>query len=357
MALRSRDVSPPGEPAAPAPVPASLAAPGKTASGAWWMPGGHLQTTWGRIGRRGGLVSYERELLTTPDDDDLVLDHVPGPPEAPRVILLHGLEGCSHSVYLQGLARLFARAGWRATAVNFRACARASDRARRWLPNRRPRLYHSGDSGDLDFVVRTLAAREPRTPLYAVGVSLGGNVLLKWLGEQGARSRIEAAATISVPYDLAAASRHLERRAGRFYANHFLKSLRAKALQVVVRHPAETRGIDPDYIRLAQTFWQFDDAATAPLHGFRDAEDYYRRASAIRHLGAIEVPTLCVSSLDDPFIPRETLQRAQDAASDDVSFAVTPWGGHAAFITGPWPWRALYWAEEQVVAWLTARPA
>jgi predicted alpha/beta-fold hydrolase len=329
----------------------------KEPGGAWWIPGPHFQTTWGRFWRARHLVTYEREVLTTPDDDDLVLDHVAGPAGSPRVLLLHGLEGSSYATYVQGLASLIARAGWRVTAINFRSCARDPRRSRRWLANRRPRLYHSGDTGDLDFVVRTLSAREPATSLYAVGVSLGGNVLLKWLGEVGARSAIEAAATISVPYDLAAASSYLERAAGRMYAGHFLKSLKAKALDVMARFPRETEHMDRDRIRFAQTFREFDHRATAPLHGFATADNYYLKSSSIRFLSRIEVPTFCVSSADDPFLPAEVLGRAKEVASDDVTFKVTRWGGHAAFIAGTWPWRASYWAEEQAVAWLATRPA
>src|SRR5262247_1687384 len=152
---------------------------------AWWLPSAHLQTVWARFARSRRLVTFHREVLTTPDDDDLVLDHVAGPPASPRVLLLHGLEGSAYSLHTQGLAVLVARAGWRATVLNFRSCARDSRDIKRRLPNRRPRLYHSGETGDLDFVVRTLAAREPDAPLFALGFSLGGNVLLKWLGEQG----------------------------------------------------------------------------------------------------------------------------------------------------------------------------
>jgi predicted alpha/beta-fold hydrolase len=302
-------------------------------------------------------VTFERELLTTADDDELGLDHLPGPADSPRVLLLHGLEGGSHSVYMQGLAQAVAQAGWRATVLNFRSCSRDPRRPRRSLPNRRPRLYHSGETGDLDFLVETLAAREPRTPLLALGVSLGGNVLLKWLGEKGARCRVEAAATISVPYDLGAASAYLDRPAGRPYVSHFLSSLKRKALDLMARFPQETEHMDPDRIRFAQTFFAFDDYATAPLHGFRGAGDYYRRSSSLRFLSQIEVPTLCINSADDPFLPADVLTRAQDAASDDIRFAITPWGGHAAFAYGAWPWRARYWAEEQAIGWLKSRPA
>jgi predicted alpha/beta-fold hydrolase len=324
---------------------------------AWWARGPHAQTIWGSFGRASHLVDVEREVLTTPDDDDLVLDHVAGPADAPRVLLLHGLEGHTRSVYTQGLARALQRAGWRATVLNFRSCARDARRVGKTLLNRRPRLYHSGETGDLDFVVETLAAREPRTPLFAVGVSLGGNVLLKWLGEKGARCRLEAAATISVPYDLAAASRHLERAAGRPYVSHFLKTLKHKALGVMQRFPRETEHMDPDRIRFAQTFFAFDDYVTAPLHGFYGAGDYYRRCSSLRFVAGIEVPTLCLSSVDDPFLPAAVLARVRDAASDDVRLVATPWGGHASFAYGAAPWRARYWAEEQAVAWLLSRPA
>jgi predicted alpha/beta-fold hydrolase len=272
------------------------------------------------------------------------------------VLLLHGLEGSSYSVYMQGLGRLLARIGWRATAMNFRSCARDPKHLSRALHNRRPRLYHSGETGDLDFVVRKLSAREPSGTLYAVGVSLGGNVLLKWLGEQGARSRVEAAVTISVPYDLGAAARHLERRAGRFYAGNFLKTLKAKALDVRRRFPETADLLDAKRIKRARTFIEFDDLATAPLHGFQSADDYYRRSSSLRFLDRIEVPALCLGSADDPFLPADAIERARNVASEDVDIVTTPWGGHAGFITGRWPWRPLYWAEERAVAWLSGRP-
>jgi predicted alpha/beta-fold hydrolase len=323
---------------------------------AWWARGPHLQTIWGRYGRSSHLVTYEREVLTTPDDDDLVLDHLTGPADAPRVIVLHGLEGSAHAVYVQGLARGLAAAGMRVTAMNFRTCAHDPANGK-LLPPRRARFYHSGDTRDLDFVVETLARREPRAPLLAVGFSLGGNVLLKWLGEQGARSRVEAAATISVPYDLALASRHLERGFARMYANYFLKRLKRKVADVITRFPREMEHINGDRIRFAQTLYAFDDSATAPLNGFRSATDYYRKSSSLRFLSQIEVPTLCLNSADDPFLPAEVLRAAREHASEDVKLTVNPWGGHAAFATGGWPWRAVYWAEERVVSWLAARPA
>jgi predicted alpha/beta-fold hydrolase len=327
-----------------------------TARPAWWARGAHLQTIWGRYGRATNVVSFEREVLTTPDGEDLFVDHLTGPSDSPRVIVLHGLEGSSQAVYVQGLARGLAGAGMRVSVLNFRTCARDPANGR-LLTTRRPRLYHSGETGDLDFVAETFARREPRAPLLAVGFSLGGNVLLKWLGEKGARSPVEAAATISAPYDLAAASRHIDGSFARVYANYFLKSLKRKAADVLRRFPRETEHINGDRIRFAQTLHAFDDYATAPLHGFLSAKDYYRRSSSLRFLSEIEVPTLCVSAEDDPFLPVEALRAARDAASEDVRFTVTAWGGHASFATGRWPWRASYWAEERVVSWLAQRPA
>ena len=328
----------------------------KGAGAAWWARNPHFQTTLGRIVRSHHLVTFRRETLTTPDDDDLVLDHIDGPSGAPRVLLLHGLEGSSYSVYMQGLAQRIAQVGWQATALNFRSCARDPKHISRSLPNRRPRLYHSGDTCDLGFVVRTLAAREPSGTLYAIGVSLGGNVLLKWLGEQGARSRIEAAVTISVPYDLRAAALHLERRVGRLYAANFIKTLKAKALELRGRFPELATCLDPQRIAAARTFYELDDAATAPLHGFASADTYYRRSSSIHYLERIEVPVLCLGSADDPFLPAGVIDRASSRASEDVEIVTTPWGGHAAFIAGRWPWKPHYWAEERSMAWLTSRP-
>lgn len=324
---------------------------------AWWVPGAHLQTTWARVARSRRLVTFTREVLTTPDDDDLVLDHTAGPPGSPRVLLLHGLEGSAYSLHTQGLAQLVARAGWRCTVLNFRSCARDPADIHQRLPNRRPRLYHSGETSDLDLVIRTLVAREPAVPLLAAGFSLGGNVLLKWLGETGATNPLRAAATISVPYDLAAAATYLERPVGRLYVAHFMRRLRPTAIGVLTRFARETAHIDPDRVRAARTIRQFDDCLTAPLHGFTDADDYYRRSSSLGYLPQIRVPTLCVSSADDPFFPPAAVTRAREVASDAVTFAVTRWGGHVGFVAGRWPWRPVYWAEEQVISWLIKRGA
>jgi predicted alpha/beta-fold hydrolase len=320
---------------------------------AWWIPGAHLQTAWARLARSRRLVTFRREVLTTHDNDDVILDHTDGPAGTPRVLLLHGLEGSAYSLHTQGLARLVGRAGWRTTVLNFRSCARDPRDIRRRLPNRRPRLYHFGETEDLDLVVRHLHRAEPAAPLLAVGFSLGGNVLLKWLGERGASHPIRAAATISVPYDLAAAARYLDRPVGRLYTANFMGRLRAKALQMLARFPRETAHLDAQRIRGARTFGQLDACLTTPLYGFASVDDYYTSASSVHYLPLITTPTLCVSSRDDPFFPAGATARAQAIAAPAVQLTVTSWGGHTGFVTGRLPWRPTYWAEEAVMLWLT----
>ena len=212
------------------------------------------------------------------------------------------------------------------------------------------------ETTDLDLVVRTFKAREPDVPLYAIGFSLGGNVLLKWLGETGATSAIRAAATLSVPYDLEAASRYLERRVGRIYTYHFMRRLKTKALDLIGRFPRETAHIDAARVRAAQTFFEFDDSLTAPLHGFAGADAYYAQSSAVGFLTRVAIPTYCLNAVDDPFYPPESVARAAVVAASNAQlrFEVTKWGGHTGFVSGRWPWRPHYWAEEATLDWLTS---
>lgn len=313
----------------------------------------HIQTVWGRIVRPRQLVPMKREALTTPDGDELLLDHLDAPVTADdpmHVVLLHGLEGSSNSVYIQGLLSLIAKLGHAATVMNFRSCAREPRNLQRMIPNRRPRFYHSGETGDLDFVLRTLTPRASR--MVACGASLGGNQLLKWLGEHPEQTTLTAAATLSVPYDLGAGARYLEKSAaGRFYVSRFLRTLKAKVESLAVRFPEVLERVDLSRMRAARTFWDFDDVATAPLHGFTDAADYYARSSSIRFVGRIAVPTLCISATDDPFLPPEVLPIVKEQASGKVELRVTDCGGHVGFIGGM-PWKCEYWAEELAVRWL-----
>jgi predicted alpha/beta-fold hydrolase len=312
---------------------------------AWFLRGPHAQTIWGRLTRPRRLVKTRREVVTTPDGDELVLDHLDAPASPLHFVLMHGLEGSSNSVYMQGLLSVIQRRDASATVINFRSCARDPQDVRRMLPNRRPRFYHSGDTGDFDFVIRRLAQ-----PLVAIGASLGGNAVLKWLGENPEQKLIAAAATLSVPFDLAAGAAHLERGAGRWYVARFLRTLKKKVVDVTRTFP-EIR-VDVDGALAARTFREFDDVATAPLHGFLDAEDYYRRSSSLFYLARIRTPTLCINAEDDPFLPPEALERARAAASPAVQMITTRCGGHVGFIGGISPWACVYWAEEVVVDWL-----
>ncbi len=319
---------------------------------AWFLPGPHLQTIWGRIARSRRVVQFRREVLSTPDGDELVLDHVDGHTNL-HFVLMHGLEGSSYSVYIQGILALIARHGHHATAMNFRSCAREPERILRMIPNKQPRYYHLGDTADFDLMMRTLHARHPERRFLAFGASMGGNVLLKWLGENPDQKIATAAATLSVPYDLAAGAAHLDlTAAGRFYVKQFLITLKKKCSR-----PDIATRIDMERMMRARNFREFDEAATAPVHGFANADDYYERSGSIHYVDKIQTPTLALIAEDDPFQPLEVLPRVKAKASPAVDFRTTPGGGHVGFIGGRFPWGAEYWGEKLVVKWLLEQAA
>ena len=319
-----------------------------------WLPGAHLQTLWSRTLRRGPRVRMRREVWDTPDGDELHLDFIDGPPGSPLLLALHGLEGCSQSLYIHGLLDRARRRGWRGIALNFRSCAVPPGKGRGdFLMNRGKRLYHMGETEDLDWVVETLAGREPDLRLALTGVSMGGNVLLKWLGEREASvpEIVRAATAISTPYDLAAAADHLESGLGPLYTRYFLGSLKEKALRYAERYPGV---VDVDGVGAARTFRAYDDAAVAPIHGFADAADYYARTSSMGFLEQIRVPTLLISAADDPFLPAEILDEVRERSPTCVECFFTEAGGHVGFVTGP-PWAARSWAEDRAVDFLARR--
>ena len=321
-------------------------------SPAWWLRGAHRQTVWGRLARSRRQVPLRREELTAPDGDTLLLDHADADaaPGASPLLILHGLEGSSHSVYAQGLLARALAAGLRPSVLNFRFCARDLSDLARTIPNARPRLYHSGETTDFDFVARLLAARHG-APILAAGVSLGGNVLLKWLGEHPEERLVAAAATLSVPYDLAAGDRHMASFPSVLYVRAFVKTLVPKAEALARRFPEAAARLDIPRAARAWTFREFDDAANAPLHGFADAADYYARCSSLPVLARIAVPTLCLSALDDPFVPAETIERARRAASPAVRFLVTERGGHAGWVAAN-RLSPVYWGEDRAIEFL-----
>lgn len=314
---------------------------------AWWLPGPHAQTVAGKYLRPATGVRYRRERVETPDGDFVDLDFasVPGraepPPDAPLVLVTHGLEGSAQSAYVLETCRSLWDAGMRGVALNFRSCSGE--------PNRLPRFYHAGDTGDVGFVLELLASRFPGVPLAAVGFSLGGNVLLKYLGEQGGRAPLAAAVSVSVPFDLSAGADALdESRIGRIYVAIFLRSLRRKWLG----KGEQLRGpLDRDRIMAARTFREFDDAGTARLHGFRDVDHYYGSSSSAQYLPAIRRPTLLVQALDDPFLPREALPHAAVRDNPWLTAAFAEHGGHVGFIGGQ-PWAPELWAEREAARFL-----
>jgi hypothetical protein len=311
-----------------------------------WAPGPHAQTLLARTLRPDPDLPYRRERVETPDHDFLDLDWMPEPtPDAPLALVLHGLEGSARRRYVRNVsARLHAH-GVRAVALNFRACS--------GTPNLRPRFYHSGETGDVGWVLELLRRRFPDRPLGAVGFSLGGNILLKLLGERGeaARGLVGVAAAISVPYDLEAGSRLLEAGGmGRVYTWYFLRSLMGKTR---AKRTLLEEHLDLPALERVRTLRAFDELATAPLHGFQGAEEYYRLSSSAGFLPGIRVPTLLLHSLDDPFLPPAALPRGAMEENPWIVPAITEEGGHVAFLEGP-PWRPRFWADEEAVRFLAA---
>ncbi|HEU5324175.1 MAG TPA: alpha/beta fold hydrolase [Methylomirabilota bacterium] len=278
----------------------------------------------------------------TADGDFVDLDWLaaPAPPGAPLLLVLHGLEGSARSHYAAGLLGCARAAGWRAVVLNFRSCSGEL--------NRRPRFYHSGETGDLDEVVACLVGREPRVRLGAVGVSLGANVLLKWLGERGGAAPLAGAVGISVPFDLEACARALARGFGRAVDTaHFLRTMRRKVADKARAYPGF---VDVRAARAARTFAAYDRAVTAPLHGFVDEVDYWRRTSCGPWLPRVARPTLLLNALDDPLVPAEALP-SPASLPGHVRAEFPPRGGHAGFLQGP-PWRVESWAERRAVEFL-----
>jgi predicted alpha/beta-fold hydrolase len=261
--------------------------------------------------------------------------------QSPLVVLFHGLEGSSRSHYALALMAEVARRAWRGAVVHFRGCSGEL--------NRLPRAYHSGDSAEVDWVLRRLRPQNPR--LFAVGVSLGGNALLKWLGETGAAARdvIDQAAAISAPFDLTAAGNTLDRGFNLLYVRHFLVTMKRKSLAKLARFPGL---FDAARVRAAGTLREFDDAVTAPLHGFRNTDDYWTRASSKPWLRGIEVPVLMVNARNAPFLPGDALPAPHEVAPR-VVLEQPPSGGHAGFVSGRFPGH-LGWMPARVLEFFGA---
>lgn len=315
---------------------------GKIYSPPWWLPGAHLQTIWGKVARKRRSLALTRRTVETPDGDEVELYTHEGDAGSPQLLLFHGLEGSLRSHYANGIVSSAADRGWTARVMLFRSCGAAVNRTRRF--------YHSGDTGDVRFMIERLVEESPDIRLFLVGVSLGGNVLLKYLGEASEKvpRNVIAAAALSVPYELGRSAERINRGFSRVYQRFFLTTLKAKLL--------EKRRAFPDLpneeeIRKLRTMVEFDDLVTAPLHDFADAADYYEQSSAIRFVQGIRVPTLLLSSFDDPFLPPEVLAKVEAEAARNPALHIDfhQHGGHVGFVEGKFPWAAEYYADRRIL--------
>lgn len=313
-----------------------------------WLPGPHLGTVWASVARPLPRPRFRRERWELADGDFLDVDRLEGArPDAPVLVISHGLEGSSSASYVRGLAAAAGRRGLAVAAWNFRGCSGA--------PNRLLRQYHSGDTGDLASVVERLRTEAPGRPVVLAGFSLGGNQLVKWLGERGddLPPEVRGAVAVSVPFDLARCASALDGPGfwPWVYRERFLRRLRRKALRKAVEHPGR---IDAEAVRRSTTFSEYDGLVTAPLHGFESAEDYWTRSSAARFVSGVRKPLLLLSADDDPLVPSVSLPVEAAGQNPAVTLEVTGGGGHVAFVSGP-PWSPGYWAEEQAVDYLVRR--
>lgn len=312
-----------------------------------WLRGGNAQTIYPYLLSRPS-IAYRRERCELDDGDFIDIDWLDNQHDAPLVVIFHGLEGGSCSHYVLSIITTLQRLGWRGAVVHFRGCS--------GTPNRLPRAYHAGDSAEIDWVLRRIGGQNKRRssplPVFAVGVSLGGNALLKWLGEQGKQAcqLLDGVVTVSVPLDLAAAGRTLASGFNLLYTRHFLDTLKRKALDKLERYPGL---FDSAALAACTTLYEFDNIVTAPLHGFRDAEDYWSLSSSKPWLKHIGVPTLVINARNDPFMPASALPRPEDTSSA-VILEFPEEGGHAGFLDSPFPGR-LTWLPERIMSFFRER--
>jgi len=316
---------------------------------AWWLGNAHLQTIYPALFRQTSRLKESwRERLVTPDNDFIDLDWC-GKDRQPLVILLHGLTGSSESGYIKGLQNKLLEQGYRSVVLNFRGCSGES--------NDLARCYHSGDTEDIDFLYQTLRQREPDTAIAVVGFSLGGNVLLKWLGEKADTLTLFAAVAVSVPLVLSACATKLDSGFSRFYRGNLIRELK-DYMQVKINHLLRNKRIE-ELEKIQQlgdlsgikSFWQYDDQVVAKLHGFDSAEDYYKRSSSRYFLKTIAVPTLLIQSEDDPFMTDKVIPDKKEL-SPHVIMEITQGGGHVGFVAGKIPFRPRYWLEQRIPEFL-----
>lgn len=309
-----------------------------------WLPGGHAQTIWAAtVARqiRGVPTALRRERWSTPDDDFVDVDRFDGAPGQPLLVVFHGLEGSSNSHYSKAFAQCAQRRQWSFAMPHFRGCSGELNLA--------ARAYHSGDFEEIDWILRRFRQQHVG-PIYAAGVSLGGNALLRWVQEMGnaAALVVQASAAVCAPVDLTASGQAMGRGFARHvYTRMFLRTMKPRALAKLAQHPGL---FDQQRLVAARDLYDFDNAFTAPVHGFRHTEDYWQRASSKPGLSWIRIPTLVVNPLNDPFVPASCLPRQSEVGAY-VSLSQPRHGGHVGFPAGRFPGhvRAM---PEQVSQWL-----
>ena len=308
----------------------------------WWLKNKHLQTLFPTMFRqRLKMPSVEPERIELIDGDflDCFWSQMNIPPNAPLVILLHGMGGNIQSSYVRILFTAFNKMGYRAVLLHFRC---AGDE-----PNRLSRTYHAGETKDLDYFIQLLNHREPHTQKALVGISLGGNVMLKWLGEKGHKAGIDKAIAVSVPFDLENLVNKLNKGFSKIYQRHLIQKLRN--LYSKKKHQDLPFRIQD--LKHVKTFWEFDEIATAPLHGFSSAKSYYQASSCVPYLKAIQVPTLIIHALDDPFMTPKCLP-TESQLSMHVILEIAKYGGHVGFISRDKSHQPLFWLSQRIPEFL-----
>jgi len=311
---------------------------------AWWLPAAHLQTIWPALFRKQPDIEVTRERVELADGDFLDLDWH-GNSKDPLVLINHGLEGSINSHYAIPLMDCLNKAGFASVFMHFRNCSEE--------PNRLARAYHSGETDDVQAIIEHVLKNHQRQVFAAIGFSLGGNALLKWLGESGKSNPLKCAAAVSVPFVLADSASKLSSGFSRLYQWHLLRSLKKSYIRKfsTIKAPLNIN------VEKLSTFREFDNAVTAPLHGFQGVDDYYQQSSCRQYLHNIQVPTCIIHSQDDPFMYEDSIPH-DDEISGQVEMNISSHGGHVGFVCGAFPWSPCYWHEAVISNFLQRhRPA
>jgi len=307
----------------------------------WWAKNRHVQTVWGHLFRRlPKLPVMLRRRLELDDGDFIDVDIYPRE-NRPTLLLLHGLEGSIDSPYMRGMIESVKARDWQIVVKHFRSCSGE--------PNRLIRSYNSGVSEDLHTVLEKLKQQSIKVD-YIVGYSLGGNVLLKWLGEQSEKVNVKAAVAVSVPLMLNVCADEIHQGFSRMYEIALLRTLRQKTLQKTLKFGSSILPEIRDIPKL-NSFWKFDNQVTAPTHGYKNAEDYYKKASSRQFVKHIRIPTLIIQAKDDPFMNANVLPDMNEIPNN-VTLEANAHGGHVGFIKGKWPWSAEYYLEQRIPEYL-----